>query len=48
MQKEIEYLGYSLTIEGVKPQKKKVHLSSTFQNFPVSNPKIGHGGENKK
>ena len=24
MQKEIEYLGYSLTTEGVKPQKKKV------------------------
>ena len=24
MQKEIEYLGYTLTTEGVKPQKKKV------------------------
>ena len=24
MQQEIEYLGYSLTTEGVKPQKKKV------------------------
>ena len=24
MQKEIEYLGFSLTTDGVKPQKKKV------------------------
>ena len=24
MQKEIEYLGYTLTTDGVKPQKKKV------------------------
>ena len=35
MQQEIEYLGYSLTTEGVKPQKKKVEAMKRIKRPPT-------------
>ena len=32
MQKEIEYLGYTLSTEGVKPQKKKVEAMQRIKD----------------